>query len=234
MLVSNDDTTEIEKFSTMAEEWWNPEGPSKPLHAINPVRLHFIKKYTPLQGQKIIDIGCGGGLLSEALAQSGAEVTGIDKSEALIQVAIRHAKQHELSVHYYVDDAAALAEKQNNTFDVACCLELLEHVSQPHALIQACSDLVKPNGWLFFSTINRHPYAYLMAILGAEYVLKILPKGTHQYDKFIRPSELAAVARQMNLSLQQVQGIHYNPLTRAAHLTSRIHVNYIAAFQKQA
>jgi 2-polyprenyl-6-hydroxyphenyl methylase / 3-demethylubiquinone-9 3-methyltransferase len=232
MTVSNDDMLEIDKFSKMAEEWWNPQGPCKPLHAINPIRLQFIKQHVLLQEQPVIDIGCGGGLLSEGLAQAGAHVTGIDKSEPLINIANHHAKQNDLSIHYLIEDVAGLGKK-NNHFSAVCCMELLEHVSQPHALIQACSDLAKPHGWLFFSTLNRNPFAYLMAILTAEHLLKILPQGTHQYGKFIRPSELAAGARKANLCLQRLQGIHYNPFTGSAKLTESVQVNYIAAFQKQ-
>ncbi|MES2141595.1 MAG: bifunctional 2-polyprenyl-6-hydroxyphenol methylase/3-demethylubiquinol 3-O-methyltransferase UbiG [Pseudomonadota bacterium] len=235
MSFSNSDPLEIDKFSTMAEEWWNAEGPCKPLHDINPIRLQFIKKYVNLPKQEVIDIGCGGGLLTEAMAKAGARVTGIDKSEALIKIAEQHTSaQNELNICYLIEEAETLAKNKTEYFDVACCMELLEHVPDPASLIKACADLVKPNGWLFFSTINRNPYAYLTAIVGAEYLLKLLPKGTHQYEKFIRPSELASAARKISLSLQKLQGIHYNPLTRFAKLTNTVSVNYIAAFQKQA
>ena len=234
MSVSNSDPIEIDKFSTMAEAWWDAKGPCKPLHDINPVRLQFIKKHTLLQGQKIVDIGCGGGLLTEGLAQAGAQVTGIDKSDELINVANQHAKQNALTIHYLSEEAETLAKRQNSYFDVACCMELLEHVPDPCSLIKACSELVKPGGWLFFSTINRNPYAYLTAIIGAEYLLKLLPKGTHQYDKFIRPSELVAAARKAGLRLQKLQGIHYNPLTHSVKLSNTVQVNYIVAFQKQS
>ncbi|MES2998283.1 MAG: bifunctional 2-polyprenyl-6-hydroxyphenol methylase/3-demethylubiquinol 3-O-methyltransferase UbiG [Pseudomonadota bacterium] len=234
MSVSNNDPIEIDKFSTMAEAWWDTAGPCKPLHDINPIRLAFMKKYaTTLREQKVIDIGCGGGLLSEALAQTGAFVTGIDKSDALIKIANQHANQSALNISYLIEDAETLAKKQSETFDVACCMELLEHVPDPSSLIKACSDLVKPNGWLFFSTINRNPSAYLTAIIGAEYLLKLLPKGTHQYEKFIRPSELAAAARRADLSLQKLQGIRYNPFTYSVTLTNTVQINYIAALQKE-
>lgn len=230
--MSNSDPIEIDKFSTLSEAWWDTKGPCKPLHKINPVRLQFIEKYILLEKQKIIDVGCGGGLLTESLAHRGAHATGIDKSEQLIAVANQHAKDNALSIDYFTEDVEILAKKQKNYFDTACCMELLEHVPDPASLIQACSDLVKPNGWLFFSTINRNPYAYLTAIIGAEYLLKLLPKGTHQYQKFIRPSELAMAARKAGLNLKKIQGILYNPLIPTVTLSNNVCVNYIAAFQK--
>lgn len=229
----NSDAPEIDKFSAMAEKWWAPEGPCRPLHVLNPTRLQFIKKYVMLEGQRIIDIGCGGGLLAEELARANAQVTGIDKSDALIRVAEQHAKQSGLTIRYLLEDIETLAKKQTEYFDIACCLELLEHVPNPVLLIKACSDLVKSGGWLFFSTVNRNFYAYLSAIIAAEYVLKLLPKGTHQYEKFIRPSELVKTARKFGLQLQKLQGIHYNPLISATKLTNNVQVNYIAAFRKR-
>jgi 2-polyprenyl-6-hydroxyphenyl methylase/3-demethylubiquinone-9 3-methyltransferase len=235
MSVSNTDPVEIDKFSTMAEDWWDAAGPCKPLHDINPIRLTFIQKCVPvLREQLVIDIGCGGGLLSEALAQAGALVTGIDKGDALIKVASQHAKQNALNISYFSEEAETLAKRQSSYFDVACCMELLEHVPDPASLITACSDLIKPSGWVFFSTINRNLYAYLVTVIGAEYLLKLLPKGTHQYEKFIRPSELAAAARKAGLNLQKLQGIRYNPFTRAVIFTNTVQTNYIAAFQKQS
>jgi 2-polyprenyl-6-hydroxyphenyl methylase / 3-demethylubiquinone-9 3-methyltransferase len=229
----NSDALEISKFSAMAKGWWDPKGPCRPLHTLNPTRLQFIKNYVTLEGKKIIDIGCGGGLLTEELARAKAQVTGIDKSEALIKVAEQHAKQSGLNISYLLEDTETLAKKQPKYFDLACCMELLEHVPDPTLLIKACSDLIKSGGWLFFSTVNRNFYAYLSAIIGAEYVLKFLPKGTHQYEKFIRPSELAKTARKAGLDLQKLQGIHYNPLTHSANLTHTVQVNYIAAFRKE-
>lgn len=234
MSASNSDSAEISKFTLMAEEWWNTEGICKPLHIINPIRLEFMMAQQALQGQKIIDIGCGGGILTEAMAKMGAQVTGIDKSIALIEMARKHAIQNQLSIEYTFDNAESYVKTHSQSFDVVCCMELLEHVPDPSSLIQACSDLAKPGASIFFSTINRNPYAYLLAILGAEYFLKLLPRGTHDYKKFIRPSELASAARLANLILQKFQGIHYNPLTQHYALGKDIRINYLAAFKKRA
>lgn len=233
MSASNSDSAEINKFTQMAEQWWDIEGPCKPLHIINPLRLEFIAAQQALEGQKIIDIGCGGGILAEALVKLGAEVTGIDKSQALIQAAKKHAEENQLSIKYNLTDAESFAKNHRQSFDIVCCMELLEHVPDPCSLIQACSDLAKPGANIFFSTINRNPLSYLLAILGAEYLLKLLPKGTHDYKKFIRPSELAQAARKAHLILQKFQGIHYNPLTRHYVLGKDIQVNYLAAFRKR-
>ncbi len=233
MSASNSDSAEINKFTQMAEQWWDIEGPCKPLHIINPLRLEFIEAQQTLQGQEIIDIGCGGGILTEALAKQGAQVTGIDKSSALIQMAKKHAKENLLPIKYYQTDAESFAKNHSQSFDAVCCMELLEHVPDPCSLIQACSDLAKPGANIFFSTINRNPRSYLLAILGAEYILKLLPKGTHDYKKFICPSELAKAARKANLILQRFQGIHYNPLNRHYALGKDIQVNYLAAFRKR-
>ena len=234
MSVSNSDSAEISKFTLMSEQWWDAEGLCKPLHIINPLRLEFMMAQQTLSGQKIIDIGCGGGILTEAMAKIGAQVTGIDKSEALIEVARKHATENQLSIEYSLTDAESFAKKHCQSFDVVCCMELLEHVPDPNSLIQACSDLAKPGASIFFSTINRNPRAYLLAILGAEYFLKLLPRGTHDYKKFIRPSELATAARQANLMLHKFQGIHYNPLTQHYALGKDIRVNYLAAFMKRS
>lgn len=233
MSASNSDSAEINKFTQMAEQWWDIEGPCKPLHIINPLRFEFIATQHTLQGQEVIDIGCGGGILTEALAKQGAKVTGIDKSSALIQVAKKHAEENQLPIKYYLTDAESFAKSHSQSFDVVCCMELLEHVPDPYSLIQACSDLAKPGANIFFSTINRNPRSYLFAILGAEYFLKILPRGTHDYKKFICPSELAAAARKANLILKKFQGIHYNPLTRYYALGKDIQVNYLAVFRKR-
>ncbi len=234
MSASNSDSAEISKFTLMAEQWWDAKGTCKPLHIINPLRLEFMMAQQALKGQKIIDIGCGGGILTEAMAKVGAQVTGIDKSDALIEVAKKHAEENQLSIEYYLTDAESYAKKHSQSFDVVCCMELLEHVPDPSSLIQACSDLAKPGASIFFSTINRNPRAYLLAILGAEYFLKLLPRGTHDYKKFIRPSELTAAARQANLMLQKFQGIYYNPLIQYYALGKDIRVNYLAAFKKRS
>lgn len=234
MSASNSDSAEISKFTRMSEQWWDAEGICKPLHIINPLRLEFMMAQQAFQGQKIIDIGCGGGILTEAMAKIGAQVTGIDKSDALIEVAKKHAVENQLSINYSLTDTESFAKKHSLSFDVVCCMELLEHVPDPSSLIQACSDLAKPGARIFFSTINRNPRAYLLAILGAEYFLKLLPRGTHDYKKFIRPSELATAARQANLVLQKFQGIYYNPLTQYYALGKDIRVNYLAAFRKRS
>lgn len=234
MSASNSDSAEISKFTLMAEQWWDAEGLCKPLHIINPLRLEFITAQLSLQGQKVVDIGCGGGILTEAITKRGAQVTGIDKSNALIEVAKKHAEENQLAIEYTLTEAESFAKKHSQSYDVVCCMELLEHVPNPCSLVQACSDLAKPGASIFFSTINRNPHAYLLAIIGAEYFLKLLPRGTHDYKKFIRPSELATAARQANLILQKFQGIHYNPLTQHYALGKDIRVNYLAAFKKRS
>jgi 2-polyprenyl-6-hydroxyphenyl methylase / 3-demethylubiquinone-9 3-methyltransferase len=232
MSISNLDPAEIHKFSSIAEDWWDPAGPVRSLHAINPARLAFIKNHLSLAQQQVIDLGCGGGVLSEALAREHAQVLGIDQSEALIEVAKAHACAQYLPITYQVAEIEALSKEKTGIFDVVCCMELLEHVPDPVTLIQACSALAKPGGWVFFSTINRCLRAYFLAILGAEYCLNLLPKGTHTYEKFIRPSELSAAARQAGLRLVKLQGLHYNPFTDQARLSASIQVNYLASFQK--
>lgn len=233
MSVFNSDPAEISKFSHMAEQWWNTQGVCKPLHDINPLRLEFIRNQTPLQGKEVIDIGCGGGILTEALASFAAKVTGIDKSDALITIAKQHATESQLNIEYIIDDAESFAKKEKHLFDIVCCMELLEHVPNPSSLIHACSSLAKPGAWVFFSTINRNAYAYLLAIISAEYLLRLLPRKTHDYKKFIRPSELAAVARQADLELKSISGVYYNPLTHHYALSKDIRVNYLIAFQKR-
>lgn len=232
MSISNLDPAEIHKFSSLAEDWWDPTGPVRSLHAINPARLAFIKNHIALAQQRVIDLGCGGGVLSEALTREHAQVLGIDQSETLIEVAKAHAVAQHLPITYQVAEIEALSKEKTENFDMVCCMELLEHVPDPVTLIQACSTLVKPGGWVFFSTINRCLPAYFLAILGAEYCLNVLPKGTHTYEKFICPSELSAAARQAGLRLVKLQGLHYNPFTDQARLSASIRVNYLASFQK--
>jgi 2-polyprenyl-6-hydroxyphenyl methylase / 3-demethylubiquinone-9 3-methyltransferase len=231
---SNLDPAEISKFSSLADTWWDAKGPLRSLHEINPARLAFIKSQISLAQQQIVDLGCGGGILSEALAREQAQVFGVDQSEALIDIATTHACSQNLPITYQVAEIEAFSQERSEAFDAVCCMELLEHVPNPSVLIQACHALVKPRGWVFFSTINRNLPAYLLAIFGAEYCFNIVPKGTHTYEKFIRPSELSAAARQAGLRLVKLQGLHYNPFSHQASLSSSVQINYLAAFQKEA
>lgn len=231
--INNIDLEETEHFAKMAEEWWDPKGPCRPLHDLNPVRLQFITDRIEVLGKKILDIGCGGGLLTESLAKRHAIVTGIDATEKLIEVAKQHAasqmqvQKEKNLLSYFLTSAEAFAEIHPAEFDIITCLELLEHVPDPESLILACRKLIKPGGSLFFSTLNRNPKSYFMAIIGAEYLLKILPKNTHHYAKFIRPSELDQALRQANLQLKDIAGLQYNPFTHQAKLTQDVSVNYI-------
>lgn len=228
---TNFDTQEIAKFERMAAQWWDPNGPCKPLHVINPVRVKYIEQITPIANKKIMDIGCGGGLLTEALAMLNAEVTGLDMSEEAINVAKSHAQKSNLKIHYHLNTAEAVAELQPAHYDIVTCMELLEHVPDPISLIKACAKLAKPDGHIFFSTINRNLKAYLFTIVGAEYLLKILPKGTHEYAKFIQPAELGDWARRSGLVTQQFKGISYNLLTKDFYLSDDISINYLAHCQ---
>lgn len=224
----NIDTNEIAKFSQLANDWWDLEGPCKPLHVINPIRLSFITQHAKIAGKKILDIGCGGGILAESMADLGAQVTGIDMSEAALTTARTHAAEKSLQLDYQLATAEEYAAQLPQQFDVVTCMELLEHVPAPIALIQACAKLVKPDGQLFFSTVNRTLKAYLFAILGAEYIAKMLPKGTHEYAKFIRPSELCAWLREADLEVQDIKGIEYQGLLNRARISENVAVNYIA------
>ncbi len=231
----NVDHNEVAKFEAMASRWWDTNGECKPLHEINPLRLNYIdEKSGGIAGKKVIDVGCGGGILSESMAQRGAHVSGIDMSEPSIEVAKLHLYESNLTVDYQRTTAEAFAEQQPHSFDVVTCMELLEHVPDPASLIQACTTLVKPNGHIFFSTINRNPKAYLFAIVGAEYLLKMLPRGTHDFAKFIRPSELAAWARETGLTIHDITGLSYNPLNKRYSLGSDIDVNYMMHSQQMA
>lgn len=223
----NYDTQELAKFTAVAAHWWDTQGELKTLHQVNPLRLGYILEKIDLAGKKVIDIGCGGGILSESMAAKGAEVTGIDMNNSVIDVAKLHLLESGHKVEYLHTSAEALAEQRPAQYDVVTCLEMLEHVPDPLSIIKACATLVKPNGHVFFSTLNRNPKSYLFAIVGAEYLLKILPKNTHDYAKFIRPSELSAWARQAQLAPQELKGIAYNPLTQQFRLTEDVSVNYL-------
>ena len=231
---ANVDPEEISKFSELAARWWDPHSEFKPLHDINPLRLNYIDEKAVLKGKNVLDVGCGGGILSESMAHRGAEVSGIDMAAASLQVARLHALETETSIHYEMIAAEALAEKQPASFDVVTCLEMLEHVPEPASVIQACADLVKPGGHVFLSTINRNPKSYLFAIVGAEYILRLLPKGTHQHKKFLRPSELNRWARQADLIAQDIIGMTYNPLTQKYALGRDVSVNYLMHLTKEA
>lgn len=225
---------EINKFGSMAERWWDTQGEFKTLHDINPLRLEFIQRFVQLEGQRIVDVGCGGGILTEALARQGANATGIDLSEDLIDVADLHGLESGINVHYQKISAEELASQQPQGFDHVTCMEMLEHVPDPGSIINACATLVKPGGMVFFSTLNRKPKAYVLAIVAAEHVLNMLPKGTHDYKTFIKPSELCQSARTCGLALQGMVGIEYNPFNKHFSLSKDVDVNYIAAFKREA
>jgi len=223
---------EIHKFGSQAERWWDPQGEFKTLHDVNPLRLKFIQEHADLKGKKVVDVGCGGGILTEGLAKLGAEALGIDLSEDLIDIADLHSLESGVNAHYQKISAETLATQQPQNFDHVTCMEMLEHVPDPGSIINACSQLVKPGGMVFFSTLNRVPKAYLLAILAAEHLLKMVPKGTHDYKTFIKPSELSQSARDAGLELQSLVGIEYNPFSKRFRLGNDIDVNYIAAFKR--
>jgi len=224
--------SELDKFAELANRWWDPEGPQKPLHALNPVRLDYVAARRPLAGARVLDVGCGGGLLSEAMARAGADVTAIDLAADLVKVARLHALESGLTIDYRVQAVEALAAEAPASFDAVTCMEMLEHVPDPGAIISACAALLKPGGQLFVSTLNRTPAAFALAIVGAEYVARLLPRGTHQYRDFIRPSELAAWLREAGLALDDVSGMAYEPWANRARLVSRTDVNYLGAATK--
>ena len=229
----NVDVAEVAKFEALASRWWDPKSEFKPLHEINPLRLNFIDARAGLAGKKVLDVGCGGGILSEAMAHRGAQVTGVDLGEAPLTVARLHAEESGVSVDYQHISVEALAAKQPGHFDVVTCMEMLEHVPDPASVIRACCALVRPGGYVFFSTLNRTPKSYAFAILGAEYVLKLLPRGTHDYAKFIRPSEMAAWSRDVGLEVREQTGLTYNPLTRRYRLVANdVSVNYMMYCRK--
>lgn len=230
---TNADPAELAKFSDLAHRWWDKNSEFKPLHQINPLRLNWIDGLAQLQGKKVLDVGCGGGILADAMARKGAVVTGIDLATKALKVAQLHALEAQTpNVSYREISAEALAAEQPAQYDTVTCMEMLEHVPNPALVVQACSALVKPGGWVFFSTINRNPKAWLFAVVGAEYVLNMLPKGTHEYAKFIRPSELAGQVRDAGLTLQQSQGLQFNPLTQRYWLNHDTSVNYLFAARK--
>ena len=232
MTAANFRQSELAKFAALASRWWDPEGPQKPLHALNPVRLDYVAGRAPLRGAEVLDVGCGGGLLSEALAGEGAAVTAIDLADELVKVARLHALESGVKVDYQVKAVEELAAERPASFDVVTCMEMLEYVPDPGAILQACATLLKPGGRLFVSTLNRTPAAFALAIVGAEYVAGLLPKGTHSYQDFIRPSELATWLREAGLQLEDVSGMAYAPWRNAARLSSRTDVNYLACALK--
>ena len=232
-MTDNIDTAEIEKFESLAKRWWDRDSEFKPLHDINPLRSNFIAQRSPVAEKKLVDVGCGGGILCESMTHRGATVTGIDMAEAALSVAKLHCLESQLTIDYRRMTAEALAEEQPAHYDIVTCLEMLEHVPDPSAVIQACADLVKPGGDVYFSTINRNPKSYLFAIIGAEYILNLLPKGTHDYAKFIRPSELAQWLRDAGLELQEITGMTYNPFTKRYRLDAQdSSVNFLMHVKK--
>lgn len=229
----NVDDAEIRKFEAMAEGWWDPEGDFAPLHRLNPLRLTYIDGHAPLAGRRVLDIGCGGGILSEAMAAAGADVTGIDLATGPLDVARGHAEAGGLEIEYLETSAEELAAGRPAAYDVVTCLEMIEHVPDPAGVVDACSRLVAPGGNVFFSTINRNAKAFMLAIVAAEYVLRMLPRGTHEYEKLVRPSELEAWARAAGMVLNDLTGVRYNPLTRHFSLTDDVDVNYMAHFRRR-
>jgi len=231
---SNVSAAELAKFAELAERWWDPNGPQRPLHELNPARLAYIRDRVTLRGARVLDLGCGAGLLSEALAGEGADVVGLDLAPELIDVARLHLLESGRKVDYRLTSAEALAEQEPAGFDVVACMEMLEHVPDPAAIVRACARLLKPGGSLFLSTLNRTPEAFALAIVGAEYVAGLLPRGTHRYGQFIRPSELGAWLRDAGLELLDVSGLVYEPWRKSARLSRRTGVNYLAAARKPA
>ena len=233
MNAANVDQAELTKFSSLAHRWWDVDGEFGPLHAINPLRLDWIDGIAPLKGQRVLDVGCGGGILADAMARKGAEVLGIDLAEKSLKVAQLHALDAGTSqITYRLVAAEALAAEMPDHFDVVTCMEMLEHVPDPASVVQACARLAKPGGWVFFSTINRNPKSFLMAILGAEYVLNLVPRGTHEYARLLRPSELARFCRDAGLDMQQSCGLQYNPISGRYRLSTDTSVNYMLATRK--
>ena len=233
-MTQNIDQNEVNKFADIAEKWWDPTGDFKPLHVINPLRANYINNKSPVNGLKVLDVGCGGGLLAEALNSKGAEVTAIDVTEANIEVAKLHAQKMQVKIDYRLVTAEELAQKESQSFDVVSCLEVIEHVPDPGQLIKACSDLLKPDGQMFLSTLNRNPRSFITAIVGAEYIFNILPKGTHEWAKFIKPSELEGFMRDAGIKLIESKGMFYNPIFHTANLNNDLGVNYMMHGSKNA
>ena len=230
--MSNVDAAEIAKFSELAHRWWDPNSEFKPLHEINPLRLKWIDKQAPLSGKNVLDVGCGGGILTEAMAAAGAAVSGIDLSEKAIKVAKLHLLESGQRVDYQLVSAEDFAAQHAGMFDIVTCMEMLEHVPDPASIVAACSRLVKPGGWVFFSTLNRNAKSYLFAIVGAEYLLNLLPRGTHDYAKFIQPAELARMTREAGLETQELTGMTYSPLTKVYKLEADTGVNYLMSTRR--
>jgi len=231
--ITNVDPNEIRKFEEIAHRWWDMDSEFKPLHDINPLRLNYIDNRAAIRDKKVLDVGCGGGILAESMAHRGAEVTGIDMGETPLSVATLHALETGIEMDYRRITVEELATEMPEQFDVVTCMEMLEHVPDPESIIRACSTLVKPEGHLFFSTLNRNPKSFMLAIVGAEYLLNMLPKGTHEYGKFIRPSELEQAARKNELDLKNISGLSYNPLFQSYRITEDVDVNYMMHFVKE-